>query len=80
MDNNLLIPPRLLPGAISDIFAQVSKSGCITLADRYGLMAAILEQDSLSDEEKASIDRVIRATIRGRIRLVDEISAVWKFY
>ncbi|MBZ8181729.1 MAG: hypothetical protein SAL07_09495 [Oscillatoria sp. PMC 1051.18] len=76
MNNKFLVPPRLLPGAVSDLFAQVSKSGCITLADRYGLMAAILEEDSLSEEEKASLDRLLRATIRGRMRLVDELSAV----
>ncbi len=66
---------RLLPGAISDLFAQISSSGTITLADRYGLMAALLE-DSLTEEERASIDRLLRAIRRGRMQIVDEISAL----
>ncbi|MBP0021055.1 MAG: hypothetical protein J7647_26315 [Cyanobacteria bacterium SBLK] len=65
--------PRLIPGALSDLFAQASQSGKITLADRYGLMAAILD-DSLGDEEKASIDRLLRATRTGRMKVVNEIS------
>jgi hypothetical protein len=72
----MFAPVRLLPGAISDLFAQVSTSGKITLADRYGLMAAILE-DSMSEEERASIDRLIHAFHRGRMRMVDEISAMY---
>lgn len=66
---------RLLPGAISDLFAQVSCSGNITLADRYGLMAAILE-DSLPEEERASIDRLLYSLYRGRMKVVNEISAL----
>jgi hypothetical protein len=69
---------RLLPGAISDLFAQASYSGKITLADRYGLMAAFLE-DRLSDEERESIDRLLHALHRGRMRVVSEISAVSLF-
>ncbi|MCA1992645.1 MAG: hypothetical protein LDL41_11525 [Coleofasciculus sp. S288] len=67
---------RLLPGAIPDLFAQVSSSGNITLADRYGLMAAVLEEDSLSEDEKASINRLLRAFCRGRMKIVDEISSL----
>ncbi|MCP2727006.1 hypothetical protein [Limnofasciculus baicalensis] len=66
---------RLLPGAISDLFAQVSTSGKITLADRYGLMAALLEE-SLTQEERDSIERLIRSVRRGRLKIVDEISAI----
>lgn len=66
---------RLLPGAISDLFAQVSNSGKITLADQYGLMAALLE-DSLTEEERASIDRLLYGFYRGRLRVVNEISAL----
>ena len=65
--------PRLIPGALSALFSQVSQSGKITLADRYGLMAAILD-DSLGDEERASIDRLLRATRMGRATMVDELS------
>ena len=69
------IPVRLLPGAIADLFAQVTSSGKITLADRYGLMAAILE-DSLSEEERASIDRLLRALRRGQMTIVNELSVL----
>ena len=66
---------RLLPGAISDLFAQVSSSGKITLADRYGLMAAFLE-DSLTQDERDCIERLLRSVRRGRLKIVDEISAI----
>jgi hypothetical protein len=67
---------RLLPGAISDLFVQVSSSKKITLADRYGLMAAVLE-DGISQEERASIDRLLHALCRGRMKIVTEISSVY---
>lgn len=67
--------PVLLPGALSELFAQVSISGYITKADRYGLMAALL-QEGLDSEEIRVIDRLLRAIRRGHIFLVDEISAV----
>ncbi len=70
-----LPPVNLIPGAIADLFAQVSSTGCITLADRYGLMAALLD-DTLEEEEQRCIDRLIRALYRGRLKVVDEISAV----
>jgi hypothetical protein len=65
----------LLPGALSDLFAQVSYSGCITKADRYGLMAALLDEE-LGTEERSVIDRLLRAVCRGRLAIVDEVSAV----
>lgn len=71
----MFVPVRLLPGAISDLFAHASNSGAITLADRYGLMAAILE-DSITEDERAAIDRLLRALRRGRMKMVNEISSV----
>ncbi len=71
----MLTPVRLIPGAISDLFAQVTTSGKITLADRYGLMAAVLE-DSMSEDERSAIDRLLRSLCRGRIQVVNEISAM----
>ncbi|MBE9126481.1 MULTISPECIES: hypothetical protein [unclassified Coleofasciculus] len=68
-------PIRLLPGAIADLFAQVSHSGRVTLADQYGLMAALLE-DSLTEEERASIDRLLYACRRRKMRIVDELSVL----
>lgn len=72
----LMLPQvQLLQSALSDMFAQANSTGCLTLADRYGLLAAILD-DSLTDEERRCIDRLIRAVYRGRIRVVDELSAL----
>jgi len=65
----------LLPCALSEIFAQSSISHQITLADRYGLKAAILE-NSLTEEEKGMVDRLLYNVRRGRLQMVNEISAV----
>ncbi|HEY9653551.1 MAG TPA: hypothetical protein V6C95_23015 [Coleofasciculaceae cyanobacterium] len=70
-----MLPLELLPTALSELFAQASQSGCLTLADRYGLMAALLEE-SLSEEEKAAIDRLLRAVRQQRVAIADEISVV----
>jgi hypothetical protein len=66
---------NLLPCAIADLFAQASISGVITVADRYALMAALL-QDTLNDEERYAIDRLLHAVYKKRLRIVDELSAV----
>lgn len=68
-------PVTLLPTALSDLFAQATTSGRITLADRYGLLAAMFDE-SLSDEERFSIDRLLRSVCRGRVKMVDELSSV----
>jgi hypothetical protein len=66
---------KLLPGAVYDLFAQVSSSGCITLADRYGLMAAVLD-DSLNEDEQRCINRLLRSLYKGKVKVVDELSAM----
>ena len=68
-------PTSLLEFAIAELFVQVSLSGQITLADRYGLQAALLK-DSLSEEERFAIDRLLYAISRGRVKIVNEISAI----
>lgn len=67
--------PVLLPGALSTLFAQVTSSGCMTKADRYGLMAALLDEE-LGSEERTVIDRLLRAVCRGRLAIADDLSAV----
>ncbi|MCT7948675.1 hypothetical protein NG798_02625 [Ancylothrix sp. C2] len=67
--------PLLLPSAVSELFAEVTTSGRVTIADRYGLMAALLDE-SLDDEARYSIDRLLRAVCRGRVQIVNELSAV----
>jgi len=66
---------NLLPTALSDLFAEVTSSGNITLADRYGLKAAILE-GCLTEEEQSSLDRLLYGVRRGRLQMVNEFSAV----
>lgn len=66
----------LLDCALSDLFAQVTESGCLTLADRYGLLAALLKKGALTDEERAVIDRMLNAVHRGRLKISDQISAI----
>jgi hypothetical protein len=60
-----------LPGAISEILASASRNGCLTTADRYGLMAALLEE-SLSEEEMRAINRLLRAVNRGWIQVTND--------
>lgn len=66
---------NLLPYAIGDLFEQVTRTGKITQADRYGLMAAILSE-SITYEERRAIDRLLHSVCRGRRKIVNEISAV----
>mgnify|MGYP006270997851 CR=1 FL=1 len=68
-----MTPVNLLPGAVSEILASVTDTGVLTVADRYGLMAATLEE-SLDEEESQAIDRLLRAVLKGRVKLVEELS------
>lgn len=65
----------LLDCALSELFAQTTDTGHLTLADRYGLLAALLKE-TLSEEEHLIIDRMLYAIGRGRLRMVDELSTV----
>ncbi|MFW6296536.1 MAG: hypothetical protein ACOC04_05035 [Halothece sp.] len=65
---------QLLPGAVSAILASSSETHTLTLADRYGLMAATLDEN-LDEEEVRAINRLLRAVLRGRIQIVDQLSA-----
>ncbi|NJR65892.1 MAG: hypothetical protein HC772_12145 [Leptolyngbyaceae cyanobacterium CRU_2_3] len=68
-------PSYLLEFAIAELFVQTSMSGRITLADRYGLQAALLT-GYLSDEERFAIDRLLYAVCKGRVKMVDELSTL----
>ena len=65
---------QLLPGAISEILASVTETGILTLADRYGLMAAALDE-SLDEEERGCVNRLLRSVLKGRVRVVADLSA-----
>ncbi|WP_293347652.1 MULTISPECIES: hypothetical protein [unclassified Microcoleus] len=66
---------QLIPGAISEILASVTDTGSLTVADRYGLMAAVLD-DSLPEEDIHSINRLLRSVIKGKVKIVNELSAM----
>ena len=65
----------LLPGAINELIATVTDTHRLTKADRYGMMAAILDE-SISDEERRSLARLIRSLVKGRIQIADELSII----
>lgn len=56
----------LIPGAMSALFADAMERRELTLADRYGMMAAILTEE-LDLEERRALDRLLRSILRGRI-------------
>ncbi|MEM9539204.1 MAG: hypothetical protein AAGA60_06785 [Cyanobacteria bacterium P01_E01_bin.42] len=57
---------QLLPGAISEIFASATETGILTLSDRYGLMAAALDE-GLDREERRAVNRILYFVKQGRI-------------
>jgi hypothetical protein len=61
---------NVLPGAINEMLVSVSNTGYLTKLDRYGLMAAIIDE-SLDPEERSSIDRLLRLVRRGLIKVLD---------
>lgn len=67
--------PLLLPGALGEILVAAQTTGQLSLADRHGLQAAILDP-SLTEEERRAIDRLLRSISRGRIRICDEVSTL----
>ena len=62
----------LLPGAVSEMLASVSDSGKLRLGDRYGLLAATLDEN-LSEDERRAINRSIRSSTRGKISITQEL-------
>jgi len=59
---------QLLPGAISELLASVADTGRVTLLDRYGLLAATLDEN-LPEEERLAVNRLLRAIARGRVEV-----------
>jgi hypothetical protein len=57
--------------AISDLYARTIATGKITPNHRRVLLEAICN-DHLGEEERSAIDRVLWATVRGRLEMVDE--------
>lgn len=68
-----MLPINLIPGAINELLATVTDTHCLTKADRYGMMAAILDE-STTEEELGCLDRLLRSFAKGRIQLSDDLS------
>lgn len=66
---------QLIPGAVSEILASVTDTGTLTLADRYGLMAAVLD-DSLDEQDRHSLNRLLRSVLKGKVKIVNDLSAI----
>ena len=62
----MLTQIQLIPGAISEIFASATETGILTLGDRYGLMAAALDE-GLDEEERRAVNRILHFVQQGRI-------------
>lgn len=62
-----------LPCALSELFAQVTTSGKMTLADRYGILAVLLHEP-VSEEELYCVDRLLYALRKGRVQVIHELS------
>ncbi len=60
-------PPK---ATFEEMFARVWKVGTITRHERTRL-AALLLQESISLEERASIDRLLHAIRRGWLQVID---------
>lgn len=59
---------QLIPGAISEIVANVANSGCLQEGDRYGLMAACLDEE-LAEEERLAVNRLLHWIARGKVEI-----------
>jgi hypothetical protein len=64
---------ELIPGAISEMLVSTSQTKVLTVADRYGLMAALLNE-FLLEEELQALNRMIRYIVTGRIQVVNQLS------
>ncbi|MGC9502755.1 hypothetical protein [Baaleninema sp.] len=63
----------LIPGAIGEMLVSARTTGKIAVADRYGLQTAILDE-TLSEEERRAIDRLLRAVLKGKVKVENELS------
>lgn len=57
--------------AISELYARTIATGKITVSHRQVLREAICSP-GLAEEERSAIDRLLWATVRGRLTIVDE--------
>ncbi|MBF2028968.1 MAG: hypothetical protein IGS48_19775 [Oscillatoriales cyanobacterium C42_A2020_001] len=70
-----MISHQCLPNAISELFVQASTTCKLTLADRYGILAALCEE-TMSEEEMQALDRLFYAIRKGYVQVVNDLSSV----
>lgn len=61
----------MMQSELAEMFGKVWKNGGLSSGDRRRLMLAILQEDSLSSEEQATIDRLLHAVRRGWLQVLD---------
>ncbi|MEC4802858.1 MAG: hypothetical protein SAJ12_18990 [Jaaginema sp. PMC 1079.18] len=61
---------ELIPGAIAALFATTSDTGYLTQTDRYGLLAAILDE-TFALEEQEAVNRILHGIRTGKLQLID---------
>lgn len=71
-----MLSHKLLPGAVSELFLQTATTQKLTVADRYGMLAAICEEEAISEDELRALDRILYSLRKGQIQVVDELSAI----
>ncbi|WP_347239987.1 hypothetical protein [Oscillatoria sp. FACHB-1406] len=52
------------------MLVSIADTGRITLMDRYGLMAASLNE-SLNEEDRRAVNRILRGIVKGRIHIAE---------
>ncbi|KAM3089939.1 hypothetical protein ACKFKG_31780 [Phormidesmis sp. 146-35] len=70
-----MIAGDLLPGAISELYADAASTGKLTIGDRYTIRTALVN-DLLDPEEQGALDRLLYAFRKGNVQLVEELSAI----
>ncbi len=61
-------PVQLIPGALAAMLADVIETGILTQNDRHGLRAAVMDE-SLPDDDRRTINRILQLAQRGGIQL-----------
>ena len=64
------VPTLYSHSLIAEVFGQAWNVGSLTLNQREGLMAALLE-NTLNSEDYAAIDRLLHAVRRGWIKVTE---------
>lgn len=59
---------ELIPGAIYEILATVADKGHLTEGDRYGLLAACLDEN-LDEDERRAVNRLLHSILRGKVKI-----------